>query len=60
MFIQGQDLVKELVKHFPFKDFSWIDDILSEEENKSEGGVLKILPLMGGMLEIFSLAEFLL
>lgn len=27
---------KELMKHFPLENFSWIDDILPEEEHKGE------------------------
>lgn len=32
MFIQGQGSIKkELLKYFPSEDFSWIDNIFSEE-----------------------------
>lgn len=32
MLIEGQDLVKELVKRFSTEEFAWIDDIFLEEE----------------------------
>lgn len=38
MFVQDQGSVKkELMKHYPYEDFSWIDDILPEEEGEGEG-----------------------
>lgn len=37
MFVEGQESVKrELVKRFPSKDFSWIDDILLEEKEDED------------------------
>lgn len=37
MFIEGQSSVKkELVKRFPTKNFAWIYDIFSEEEDEDE------------------------
>lgn len=37
IFVQGQDSVKrELAKRFPAKDFSWIDDIFSDEKDVEE------------------------
>lgn len=33
MFVEGQGLIKkELVRRFPFEDFTWIDSIFPEEK----------------------------
>lgn len=39
---------KDLVKHFPFENFYWIDDILSEEEDEVEGERVEDTPTNGG------------
>lgn len=38
--VEGQDSIKkELVKRFPFEDFTWIDDIFpKEDEDEDEDG----------------------
>lgn len=37
MLFEGQDSVKkELIKRYPLKDFSWINDILPKEEEEEE------------------------
>lgn len=42
---------KELVKHFSFKDFFWIDDILEEEEDEGEGERIEYTPTEEGRVE---------
>lgn len=51
---------KELAKSFPSKDFSWIDDILLEEEDEVEGERAKDTPRNWGILKILPPTGFLL